>query len=395
MNKIQDIPLNAEMRVLLRADLNVPLADGKVQDDTRIQAALPSMRVIWEQGASLIILSHLGRPDKNKTAAEQPQFSLRPVARHLSQAFGHTIELVATPKQVPPRRDGQSCWILENTRFLAGETKNDPQLAEELGNLADVYVMDAFGSAHRAHASTVGITHFVPRSCAGLLVQQEVEALDRVLANPARPLVAILGGAKVGDKLAILKPIAELADYLILGGGIANTFLAAAGKEVGASLYEPDLIDQARALMEIVEVPLPKDVVVASSLDSPSGRTQALGQIAQDDMILDLGEQTLAQYATLLAKAKTVLWNGPLGVFEKEPFAAGTRALAQIIAKSSAYCLAGGGDTIAAINAFTGVATLDRVSTGGGAFLEYIEKNGELPALTALQSSVGPGSSAG
>ena len=395
MNKLQDINFTSEMRALLRADLNVPIAKGRVQDDTRIQAALPSMRMIWEQGASLIILSHLGRPDQNKKAAEQPQFSLAPVARHLSQVFDHTVELVATPMRVPPKRGEQSCWMLENTRFFAGETKNDTQLARELGNLADVYVMDAFGSAHRAHASTVGVTRFAPHSCAGLLAQREVDALDRVLDNPARPLVAILGGAKVGDKLAILKPIAELADYLVLGGGIANTFLAAAGKEVGASLYEPDLVEQARALMEIVEVPLPKDVVVADSLDSPSGKTKDIGQIGQTDMILDLGPQTLAHYAPLLAKAKTVLWNGPLGVFEKEPFAAGTRALAQIIAKSPAYCLAGGGDTIAAINAFTGIETLDYVSTGGGAFLEYIEKNGQLPALTALQLSVGPGSSAG
>ncbi len=397
MQKIQDIGLTGEMRVLLRADFNTPMQAGKITDDTRIRAALPGIRRILETGASLIMVSHLGRPDANKPPAEQPQFSLAPIAGYLEQALGRPVELLPTPASVPPKgatAGSQKCCLLENIRFFPGETANSPELSKELGGLCDVFVMDAFGSAHRAHASTVGIVRFAPQSCVGILVQRETEALDKVLRNPPRPLVSVLGGAKVGDKLKVLGPLAEISDFLIVGGGIANTFMAAAGREVGNSLYEPELLEEARQLMKLTKIPLPTDVVVASSPNDAEGTHKHLAEVDKNEMILDIGGDTLVAYAKIIERAKTILWNGPVGVFEKEAFAAGTQELARMIAGSSAYTLAGGGDTIAAINAFVGEKAMDYISTGGGAFLEYIEKRGKLPALEMLRNSR-PGSSAG
>lgn len=380
MKFIADMDMTGK-RVLMRLDLNVPIQDGEVGDDTRIRAALPSCRAVLEKGArQLILMSHLGRP---KSAADS-QFSLGPVAAHMEGLLGSPVSFVAELPDEDSPELGDKIILLENTRFWRGETENDAKLAKRLASLADLFVMDAFASAHRAHASTYGVAQQIPASCGGLLVQQELEALNRALAQPARPVLVVMGGAKVGDKLPILQSLVKLADSLIVGGGIANTFLAAAGKQVGRSLYEPAFVETARELMSHTRIPLPQDVAVAESLDSTNREEKPVEQLAKEDMIVDIGRRAMEDYDRLIQKAKTIIWNGPVGVFEKAPFAAGTAALAEAIARTPAFSLAGGGDTIAAINRFIDPQKIDYISTAGGAFLEYIEKR-QLPALAVLE----------
>lgn len=396
MKTLQDLPSStlSGHRVLMRLDLNVPSKDGKVLDDTRIRSSLPSIQYCLQQGAQVIIMSHCGRPQAGKSAEQQPEFSLANIVAELEKHLGQEVAFAATLDALSTRADAHSCILVENTRFLPGEKENDEKLSQRLAALCDVFVMDAFGSAHRAHASTVGVATYAKLSCAGLLLSQEIEALNKVLHNPQRPLLAIVGGAKVGDKLKLLEKLSSLADVLIVGGGIANTFLAASGKPVGKSLYEADLQDMARKIMQQVQVLLPVDVVTATGLDSPAGNLYAVDDLGDDlgddldgtaniaeQMILDAGPKSLTNYAKAVATAKTILWNGPLGVFEQQPFAAGTQSLVKAISNSAGYSVAGGGETIAAINQFAG--RVDYISTGGGAFLEYVEQ-GSLPAIQAL-----------
>lgn len=380
-------------KVLVRSDLNVPLRDGKLLDATRIESSLPSIIHCLQDASKVIIMSHYGRPDSSKSPSTQPQFSLAPLAPILSSYLnekikGSNIEVAfatsineALSINDSHGRDAR-CILLENTRFLSGETKNDEELSRSLASLCDVFVMDAFGSAHRAHASTAGVVSHVKVAVAGFLLEKEIAALTKVTANPARPLLAIVGGAKVGDKLRLLEKLSDLADKLIVGGGIANTFLAAKGLNVGNSLYEPQLQDMALAIMNKVETLLPVDVVTATSIGATSSSVTDVASMDPEQMILDVGRESLSSYATAISSAGTILWNGPLGVFEKPFFAKGTETLTQLISSATAYSVAGGGETLAAINTFKG--KVDYVSTGGGAFLEYVEQ-GSLPAIKSLE----------
>ena len=376
--------------VLMRLDLNVKIkqnGSGKdaLLDDTRVVASLPSIKHCLGEGSKLILMTHLGRPDKDRPAAEQPEFSAQPLAAILGDYLGKPVSFAATLEDVAPALQQNPIVLLQNTRFWPGETANDPALSEQLAGLCDLFVLDAFGSAHRAHASTAGVCSYVSQACAGLLLEKELTALGKVMAEPARPLLAIIGGAKVGDKLKLLEKLATHADMLIVGGGIANTFLAATGNNVGKSLYEPELQDLASKVMQQTKVILPQDLILASSLDDAQGQPSSLDEFTDSErMILDVGEASCAEYAKAIASARTIIWNGPLGVFENEPFAQGTRALVAAISDTDAYTLAGGGETIAALNLFKGKA--DYVSTGGGAFLEYLEK-GTLPAIEALEQN--------
>ncbi len=374
-------------KVLIRSDLNVPLRDGKLLDATRIESSLPSIIHCLQGASKVIIMSHYGRPDSSKPPSEQPQFSLAPLAPILSSYLnekikGSNIEVAFAANINEALAMEAPCILLENTRFLSGETKNDEELSRSLASLCDVFVMDAFGSAHRAHASTAGVVSHVKVAVAGFLLEKEIAALTKVTANPARPLLAIVGGAKVGDKLRLLEKLSDLADKLIVGGGIANTFLAAKGLKVGNSLYEPQLQDMALAIMNKVETLLPVDVVTATSIDAASSSVTDVASMDPEQMILDVGSESLSSYATAISSAGTILWNGPLGVFEKPFFAKGTETLTQLISSSAAYSVAGGGETLAAINNFKG--KVDYVSTGGGAFLEYVEQ-GSLPAIKSLE----------
>jgi len=382
MKFITDVDMTAK-RALMRLDLNVPIKDGKVEDDTRIRAALPSCKAVLEKGASqLILMSHLGRP---KGPADR-QFSLAPVATYMEDLLGSSVSFVPDLPNKKEDLPNNKIVLLENTRFWDGEMQNDDKLAKQLASLADIFVMDAFASSHRAHASTYGVAQQIPIRCCGLLVQRELEALNRALADPVRPVLVIIGGAKVSDKLPILETLINLTDSIILGGGIVNTFLAASGVQVGKSLYEPALIETAKKLMAEIYISLPQDVAVASSLDAEIRKEKRIENLSEEDMILDIGETTMGDYGRLIERAKTIIWNGPLGVFEKTPFAAGTEALAKAITSSPAFTLAGGGDTIAAINRFIDPNRIGYISTAGGAFLEYIEK-GQLPALAVLEET--------
>ena len=374
-------------KVLIRSDLNVPLRDGKLLDATRIASSLPSIIHCLQGASKVIIMSHYGRPDPSKPPSAQPQFSLAPLAPILSSYLnekikGSNIEVAFAASINEALAMEAPCILLENTRFLSGETKNDEELSRSLASLCDVFVMDAFGSAHRAHASTAGVVSHVKSAVAGFLLEKEIAALTKVTANPDRPLLAIVGGAKVGDKLRLLEKLSDLADKLIVGGGIANTFLAAKGLKVGNSLYEPQLQDMALAIMNKVETLLPVDVVTATSIDAISSSVADVASMDPEQMILDVGSESLSSYASAISSAGTILWNGPLGVFEKPFFAKGTETLTQLISSSTAYSVAGGGETLAAINTFKG--KVDYVSTGGGAFLEYVEQ-GSLPAIKSLE----------
>lgn len=380
MRNMQDVEL-AGKRVLIREDLNVPLQDGRITSDTRIIAALPTIIAARDAGAKVIIMSHLGRPKEGEIDA---QFSLAPVAQRLSELLKQPVRLLPDAQASINLADGEVA-MLENVRFAVGEKANDPVLSQRLAALCDVFVMDAFATSHRAQASTTGVAQFAPIACAGPLLVKELSALHRALDQPQRPLVAIVGGSKVSDKLKVLAALAEKADRLIVGGGIANTFLAAVGLPIGKSLYEPDFIQEAKALLAKVDIPLPSDVVVAKTfaIDAPATIKNVM-DVSEDDMILDVGPQTASHYKQLLQDAKTIVWNGPLGVFEWPAFAHGTETLTRAIAESSAYSVAGGGDTIAAIEQFGVVDKISYISTGGGAFLQLLEGK-SLPAVDALE----------
>ena len=368
-------------RVFIRADLNVPIEGGRITDDTRIRASISGIRDALERGAAVMVTSHLGRPTEGQL---RPEDSLAPVAAHLGQLMGIHVPLIKNWIDGVEVKPGQVV-MLENCRVNKGEKKDDDALAKKMAALCDVYVNDAFGTAHRAEATTHGVARFAKVACAGPLMAAELDALTRALANPRRPLVAIVAGSKVSTKLTILEALAKKVDHLIVGGGIANTFLLAAGKPIGKSLAEADLAGEAKKIAAGTKVPLPADVVVAPSIESKEGKTKPVDQVAKDDMILDIGPQTAEAYAVEISRAGTVVWNGPVGVFEKAPFAAGTEAIARAIARSKAYSIAGGGDTVAAINKFGIAKDVDYISTAGGAFLEFLEGK-TLPAVAALEA---------
>jgi len=362
-------------RVFIRCDLNVPIEDGRITDDTRIRASLPGIKYALDRGAAVMVTSHLGRPAEGVL---RPEDSLAPVAEKVGFLLKMKIPLVRDWVDGVDVKPGQVV-MLENCRVNQGEKADDPELARKIAALCDVYVNDAFGTAHRAEATTHGVARFAKVACAGPLMAAELDALGKALAQPARPLVAIVGGSKVSTKLTVLAELATKVDSLIVGGGIANTFLLAAGKPIGKSLAEPDLAGEAKRIMKKTRVPLPSDVVVES------GKTKAVEAVAKDDRILDIGPDTAKAFAAELKKAGTIVWNGPVGVFEKEPFARGTQALAKAIAGSEAFSIAGGGDTVAAIRKFKIDKRIDYISTAGGAFLEFLEGK-RLPAVAALEA---------
>lgn len=376
----------AGKRVLIREDLNVPIADGEVSSEVRIRAAIPSIRAAVEAGAAVMLMSHLGRPTEGQPEAK---FSLALVAARLSELLGQSVELctdwingveVATSQVV----------LLENVRFLAGEKACDDELSKRMASLCDVFVMDAFGTAHRAHASTYGVAKYASVACAGPLLSRELTALAKALDNPARPMVAIVGGSKVSTKLTVLGALANIVDQLIVGGGIANTFIAAAGNSVGKSLYEPDMLDIAVGLSnntaDRADISMPTDVVVAKEFSASAAATvRSISDVADDDLILDIGPETAANFATILQTAGTIIWNGPVGVFEIDQFGAGTEVIARAIANSAAFSVAGGGDTLAAIDKYGIANDVSYISTGGGAFLEFVEGK-KLPAVEMLEN---------
>jgi phosphoglycerate kinase len=383
--KMTDLDL-AGKRVLIREDLNVPVKDGEVSSDARIRAALPTLRVALAAGARVMVMSHLGRPGEGEPA---PAYSLAPVAARLGQLLDRDVALVSGWLEGVDVPEG-GLVLLENVRFNVGEKSNDEQLARRMAALCDVFVMDAFGTAHRAQASTHGVARFAPVACGGPLLVAELEALGKALDQPARPVVAIIGGAKVSTKLTVMDALSKVVDQLIVGGGIANTFLAAAGHPVGKSLYEADLVAEARRLMTAArdsggEIPLPTDVVVGQEFsESAEAQVKPVAEVDEQDMILDVGPDTARRYAQLLGRAGTVVWNGPLGVFELEQFGAGTRVLAEAIAASGAFSIAGGGDTLAAVDKYGVAGSISYISTGGGAFLEFLEGK-KLPAVAMLE----------
>jgi len=380
--KMTDLNL-ADKRVLIREDLNVPIKDGKVISDARIRASLPTIQLAIKAGAKVILMSHLGRPEEG---VYDEASSLAPVAEHLSGLLGQPVKLVKDYLAGVEVAAGEVV-LLENVRFNKGEKKDQDDLSKAYAALCDVFVMDAFGTAHRAQASTHGVARFAPLACAGPLLAAELDALEKALAQPAKPMVAIVGGSKVSTKLEVLNALSEKCDQIIVGGGIANTFLAAAGFPVGKSLYEADLIDKAKALMAKVNIPLPSDVVVAKEFSEMAEATiKQVEEVAEDDMILDIGPDSAAALALLLEGAGTILWNGPVGVFEIQQFSSGTEVLSKAIAKSSGFSIAGGGDTLAAIDKYGIADQVSYISTGGGAFLEYVEGK-ELPAVAALKAA--------
>ena len=371
----------AGKRVLIREDLNVPIARGAVANDARIAAALPTLKAALAGGARVILMSHLGRPGEGEF---DPAFTLAPVAGRLSELLGETVPLLPDPEAAESAN--ARIALLENVRFLEGEKANDEALSRRLAGLADIFVMDAFATAHRAQASTHGVARFAPLACAGPLLAGELDALARALDNPRRPLLAIVGGSKVSTKLTVLDKLAALADGIIVGGGIANTFIAAAGHRTGRSLLEVDLLDVAVELAKRVEVPLPVDVMVGKRIDANEvAIVRAVNDVGDDEMILDIGPETARRWKALLADAGTILWNGPVGVFEYDQFGEGTRVLAEAIAESAAFSVAGGGDTLLAIDKYGVRDGISYISTGGGAFLEFVEGK-TLPAVAVLQS---------
>jgi len=381
---MQDLQLRGK-RVLIREDLNVPIKQGVVSSDARIRAALPTIEAALAAGAKVILMSHLGRPVEGEY---DQAFSLAPVAEHLSGLLGKPVTLISEWRDGVDIADGE-VTLLENVRFNPGEAKDDEALSRAYAALCDIFVMDAFGTAHRAQASTHGVAKFAPVACAGPLLAEELRALTQALSNPARPMVAIVGGSKVSTKLEVLESLCEKVDHLVVGGGIANTFLAASGSPVGKSLCEHDLIPTAQALMQKTEIPLPVDVVTGKALAEDAAASLKLaGDVADDDMIFDIGPVAAQQIAEILKNAGTILWNGPVGVFEFDQFAEGTKILARAIADSPAFSLAGGGDTLAAIDKFGIADKVSYISTGGGAFLEYVEGK-TLPAVAMLEQRAG------
>src|SRR4051812_48042737 len=378
--RMSDVDLRGK-RVFIRADLNVPIEEGRITDDTRIRASVPAIEQALKQGAAVMVTSHLGRPKEGEL---KPEDSLAPVAARLSELLKTKVPVVKDWVNGVEVKPGQVV-VLENARANKGEKKDDEALARKIAALADVYVNDAFGTAHRAEATTHGAARFAKVAAAGPLMAAELEALGKALANPKRPLVAVVGGSKVSTKLSVLVELAKKVDRLIVGGGIANTFLLAAGKPIGKSLSEPDLLQEAKKIMATGKVPLPTDVVVGRNLDDEQPKTKSVDAVAADEMILDIGPKTAKAYADEIAKAGTIVWNGPVGVFEKEAFARGTKALGDAIAASKGFSIAGGGDTVAAINKFATADRIDYISTAGGAFLEFLEGK-KLPAVEALEA---------
>ncbi len=373
-------------RVLIREDLNVPMDSGRISDDTRITAALPTIQQALSQQAAVILVSHLGRP---KAGEFDPQFSMLPVANRLSDLLEQDVAVIKDWHKGVDVAPGQVV-LLENIRFEAGEKSNDDDLSQQLADLCDVFVMDAFGTAHRAHASTTGVAQFAPTACAGPLLVKELTALEKGLKNPAKPMLAVIGGAKVSGKLQVLHALVDKVDKLIVGGGIANTFIKAAGFRVGQSLFEPDLVDEAKQLIEKAkeagnEIPIPEDVVVAAEFSADAlAEVKSVDEVTDNDMILDIGPKTAALYAYIAKQAKTVVWNGPVGVFEFPQFSRGTQLLAEGIAQSGGFSMAGGGDTLAAIAKYGITNNISYISTGGGAFLQVLEDK-PLPAVTMLE----------
>ena len=380
MLQMTDLNLQGQ-RVLMRQDLNVPIKNGEVSSDARLTAALPSIRLALDAGAAVLLMSHLGRPEEGQV---DPAFSLAPVARRLTELLEIEVPLISDWRNATAAPG--EVVLLENVRFNEGEKGNDSALAKAYAALCDIFVMDAFGTAHRAQASTHGVAELADIACGGPLLVGELSALETALADPKRPLLAIVGGSKVSTKLAVLEQLATVCDSLIVGGGIANTFLAAAGYPVGQSLHEAEQLDTARALMDRTTIPLPIDVVVASEFSEQAPATAKLAsEVTAGDMILDVGPLTSAAMAERIQQAGTVLWNGPVGVFEFPAFANGTAALARAVAQSPAFSLAGGGDTLAAIEQFGIADQVSYISTGGGAFLEYVEGK-VLPAVAVLEA---------
>ncbi len=378
--KMTDLDL-AGKRVLIRSDLNVPVKDGKVTSDARIRASLPTIEAALKQGARVMVTSHLGRPTEGEYNEE---FSLLPVVNYLKDHLKSPVRLAKDYLDGVDVAEGELV-VLENVRFNKGEKKDDETLSKKYAALCDVYVMDAFGTAHRAQASTHGVGKFAPVACAGPLLSAELEALGKALGNPARPMVAIVGGSKVSTKLTVLDSLSKIADQLIVGGGIANTFVAAQGNNVGQSLYEPDLIPNAQKLLETCDIPVPTDVRVATEFSETAIATVKLANEIQDnEQILDMGDVSAERLAVILKNAKTILWNGPVGVFEFPNFRKGTEIVARAIADSDAFSIAGGGDTLAAIDLFGIADKISYISTGGGAFLEFVEGK-PLPAVVMLE----------
>lgn len=386
MLAMDDVDL-AGKRVLIREDLNVPVKDGQVTSAARLRAALPTMKKAMEAGGRVMVMAHLGRPEEGQP---KPEESLQPVADWLGRELGQQVRLAENWLDNPPEVAEDELVILENVRFQVGEKANDDELARKMADLCDVYVMDAFGTAHRAQASTEGVARYAPVACAGPLLMNEVKALRAAMHEPKRPLVVIVGGSKVSSKLELLKSLATLADQLIVGGGIANTFLAAAGHDVGASLYEQDLVESAQSIHSDIHsrggnIPLPEDVIVSTQVDESAEATErAITEVGREEMILDIGPEARRQVADILENAGTIVWNGPVGVFEVDQFGHGTRSLAEAIARNDGFSIAGGGDTLAAIEKYEVGDKVSYISTGGGAFLEFLEGK-TLPAIAALE----------
>jgi len=378
--KMTELDLTGK-RVLIREDLNVPVKDGKVTSDARIRASLPTIQHALAAGAKVIVMSHLGRPEEGDYDEES---SMKPVAAHLGELLGRDVKVIRDFREGVEVADGEMV-LLENVRFNKGEKKDTDELSQAYAALCDIFVMDAFGTAHRAQASTHGVAKFAPIACAGPLLAAELEALGKALDKPARPLVAIVGGSKVSTKLEVLESLSDICDQIIVGGGIANTFLAAAGNNVGKSLCEDDLIPAAKKLMEKVSIPVPTDVVCGKEFSESAVATlKNAADVEADDMIFDIGPDSSAALAEQLKQAKTIIWNGPVGVFEFDQFGEGTKALALAIAESDAFSIAGGGDTLAAVDKYDIADKVSYISTGGGAFLEFVEGK-VLPAVAILE----------
>jgi phosphoglycerate kinase len=384
--KMTDLDL-AGKRVLIRQDLNVPIADGKVSSDKRIRASLPTLEHCIKAGAKVMVMSHLGRPTEGQP---EDQYSLAPVATHMAGLLGQNVRLVKDYVGAEVEVANGEVVLLENVRFNVGEKKNDEALSKQYASLCDVYVMDAFGTAHRAQASTHGAGQFAPTACAGPLLSGELEALGKALDNPARPMVAIVGGSKVSTKLTVLESLSTIVDQLVVGGGIANTFIAAAGHPVGKSLYEADLIDTCKKLTADAKarggsIPVPTDVVCAKEFSPTAAATlKGATEVLDDDMIFDIGPNSAAELAEIIKNAGTIVWNGPVGVFEFDQFGEGTKAISMAIAESDAFSIAGGGDTLAAVDKYNISDKVSYISTGGGAFLEFLEGK-KLPAVEMLE----------
>ena len=385
-SNLKDIDV-AGKTVLIRVDMNVPLNDGVITDDTRIRASLPSIEYCLERGAGVVLMVHLGRP---KEGILKPEDNVLPIAKRLSELLGQNIEIADNWRDVKPTPKAGQVVMLQNVRVNVGEKANDPELGQAYAALCDVFVFDAFGAAHRAQASTHAVAQFAPVACAGLLLSAELDALSLAVEHPKPPVVAIVGGSKVSTKLTILESLSQKVDQLIVGGGIANTFLMAQGHNVGKSLVEADLVEEAKKIIASIEakggsVPLPTDVVVATSFSTDAEAViKDISEVGDDDMILDIGPNSQKVLADIIAGAGTVVWNGPVGVFEFDQFASGSKALAEAIANSEAFSIAGGGDTLAAIAKFGVTDQISYISTGGGAFLEFLEGK-ELPAVAVLQ----------